>query len=143
MRVGNTFVFSEKDLPGFKGRSFALNNLDADGNPAQGRSFLYEKAKREAKKRENKARFEPYARRPIPKQTAITGVVMREYDCAPVKNQEYLALEKQQTETLLKKPEKEGVSFTDLRPANYGQTAVMSMADKAALNRVTHIISKF
>ena len=115
-----------------------MNEIDEDGNPSQGRSYLYEKARRDAKRKESKGRFEPYTRRPIPKQTAITGAVTREFDCTPVKNEEYAALEILQAEKMLKVPEKEGVSFTDLKPANYNASAGMSMSDKAALNKVSY-----
>lgn len=136
-KPGSAFVFSEKDLPGYKGRSFAMNDIDEDGNPIQGRSYLYEKARRDAKKKETKGRFEPYTRRPIPKQTAIAGVVARDFECTPVKNEEYAALEILQAEKMLKVPKKDGVSFTDLKPANYNASAGMSMSDKAALNKVS------
>lgn len=142
-KPGSAFVFSEKDLPGYKGRSFAMNEIDEDGNPLLGRSYLYEKARRDAKRKESKGRFEPYARRPIPKQTAITGVVSREFECTPVKNEEYAALEILQAEKILKVPEKEGVSFTDLKPANYNASAGMSMSDKAALNKVSHCVRTY
>ncbi len=139
-RPGSAFIFSEKDLPGYKGRSFALNEVDEFGNPSQGRSFLYENARRAARKKENKGRFEPYARRPIPKQTAIAGVVTREFECTPVKNEEYGAIEKLHAEMMLKVPEKEGVSFTNLKPANYGQTGtVMSHADRTALTKASEL----
>jgi len=128
-RPGSAFIFSEKDLPGYKGRP---------GNPLQGRSYLYEKARRDAKRKENKRRLEPYTRRPIPKQTAIAGFVSHDFECTPVKNEEYAALEILQAEKMLKVPEKEGVSFTDLKPANYNAAAGMSMSDKAALNKVIH-----
>lgn len=136
-KPGSAFVFSEKDLPGYKARSFATNEVDEYGNPTQGRSFLYEKARRDAKKKENKGKFEPYSRRPIPKQTAVAGVVTREFECTPVKNAEYLAIEKLQAQTMLKVPEKEGVSFTNLRPANYAQAPGMSMADRTALTKAS------
>ena len=115
-----------------------MNEIDQDGNSLQGRSYLYEKARRDAKRKENKGRFEPYTRRPIPKQTAIAGAVTREFDCTPVKNEEYAALEILQAEKMLKVPEKEEVSFTDLKPANYNASAGMSMSDKAALNKVSY-----
>jgi hypothetical protein len=115
-----------------------MNEIDEDGNSLQGRSYLYEKARRDAKRKENKGRFEPYARRPIPKQTAIAGAVTREFDCTPVKNDEYAALEILKAEKMLKVPEREGVSFTDLKPANYNASAGMSMSDKAALNKVSY-----
>ena len=115
-----------------------MNDVDEDGNPLQGRSYLYEKARRDAKRKENKGRFEPYTRRPIPKQTAIVGLVSHDFECTPVKNEEYAALEILQAVKMLKVPEKEGVSFTDLKPANYNASAGMSMSDKAALNKVIH-----
>lgn len=118
-----------------------MNEVDEYGNPTQGRSRLYEDARRSAKRKENKGRFEPYARRPIPKQTAIAGVVTRELECTPVKNDEYAAIEQLQLETMLKVPEKEGVSFTDLKPANYSQMSVMSMADRTALTKASHIVA--
>jgi len=115
-----------------------MNEIDEDGNSLQGRSYLYEKARRDAKRKEGKGRFEPYSRRPIPKQTAIAGVVMRDFECTPVKNEEYATLEILQAEKMLKVPEKEVVSFKDLKPPNYNASAGMSMSDKAALNKVSH-----
>jgi len=134
---GNAFIFSEKDLPGYKRKSFAMVDPDQDGVSSQGRSILYEKAKREARRKENKGRFEPYARRPIPKHTAINGVVIKEFECSPVKNAEYDAIRKLETQSLLRPVEKEVVSFTNLKPANYLQTQNMSLADKALINKAS------
>ena len=134
-KVGSALVFSEKDLPGYKRKSFTLRDPNDD---SQGRSFLYEKNKREIKKRENKKRFEPYARRPIPKQTAITGFVSAEYECTPVQNDEYWALEKQKTETMLKIKERPATSFTDLKPANFLAAGnVITLQDRSAINKVS------
>src|ERR1700761_2243259 len=95
-KAGQAFVFSEKDLPGYKPKSFAWDDVDEEGNPGQGRSYLYERHKREQKKKENKGRFVPYTRRPIPKQTAIAGTITREFETVPVKNQEFYVLEGKQ-----------------------------------------------
>ena len=103
---GQALVFSEKDLPGYKSKTFAWDDLDEEGNPSQGRSFLYERHKREQKRKEAKGRFQPYSRRPIPKQTAIAGVVAKEFDLVPVKNEEYFVIEARQTAQMLKVPDR-------------------------------------
>ncbi|KIX93053.1 uncharacterized protein Z520_11326 [Fonsecaea multimorphosa CBS 102226] len=110
-RPGQALVFSEKDLPGYKPRTFAWDDVDEEGNPGQGRSFLHERHKREQKKKENKGRFVPYTRRPIPKQTAITGTIAKEFEAVPVKNDEYFVLENKQAAELLKVPEREQAIF--------------------------------
>ncbi|EXJ58819.1 hypothetical protein A1O7_06249 [Cladophialophora yegresii CBS 114405] len=101
-RPGQAFVFSEKDLAGYKPKSFTWDEVDEEGNPGQGRSNLYERHRREQKKKENKGRFVPYSRRPIPKQTAITGTIAREFEAVPVKNDEYFMLESKRAATMLK-----------------------------------------
>ena len=52
-KPGQALVFSEKDLPGYKPKTFAWDDVDEEGNPGQGRSFLYERHWREQKKKEN------------------------------------------------------------------------------------------
>lgn len=73
-RIPNTFVFTEKDLPGYRAPQNALFSEEFQG---QGRSHLYEEAKRDAKKKENHAkRWSPYIRKAIPSKTesqACTG----------------------------------------------------------------------
>ncbi|ETI22211.1 hypothetical protein G647_06284 [Cladophialophora carrionii CBS 160.54] len=101
-RPGQAFVFSERDLAGYKPKSFTWDELDEEGNPGQGRSNLYERHRREQKKKENKGRFVPYSRRPIPKQTAITGTIAREFEAVPVKNDEYFTLESKRAAAMLK-----------------------------------------
>jgi len=137
-RPGQALVFSEKDLPGYKPRTFAWDEIDEEGNPGQGRSFLYERHKRELKRKENKGRFQPYARRPIPKQTAITGVIAKEFEAVPVKNDEFFAMEGRQTAELLKVPEKPQAVFArgDADPSRK-HMPFMSMSDKASVMKVS------
>lgn len=134
-RHGPTFIFSEKDLPGYKSKPFSWDNIDEDGNPGQGRSYLYENNKKIQKRKENKKRFEPYARRPIPKQTAIAGFVTSDLECVPVKNEEYFELEQKRTESLLRLPEKQQTTFVQglyqAKPSNM----YLTMAEKANINR--------
>ena len=60
--VQNTFIFTEKDLPGYRDRGHMLFNA----NQTHGRSYLYEQTKRDAKKRTNRKKWEPYTRKTIP-----------------------------------------------------------------------------
>jgi transcription initiation factor TFIIF subunit beta len=130
-RPGQAFVFSEKDLAGYKPRAFAWDDIDEEGNPGQGRSFLYERHKREVKKKENKGRFVPYSRRPIPKQTAIAGTVAREFEAVPVKNEEYLVLENNKASQMLKPPERDTAVFDPKRDPSRQHVPLMSMSDRA------------
>lgn len=63
--VKNTYVFTEKDKAGYKNAYFD------SGNPTAGRSLLYEQMKREARKKQNKNRFQPYARKSIPSMLEV------------------------------------------------------------------------
>ncbi|KIW12952.1 hypothetical protein PV08_08139 [Exophiala spinifera] len=130
-RPGQAFVFSEKDLPGYKPRAFAWDEIDEEGNPGQGRSYLYERHKRELKKKENKGRFIPYARRPIPKQTAVTGNVAREFEAIPVKNDEYFIIENKKAEQMLRPPERETAVFDPKKDPSKHHIPLMTMTDRA------------
>ncbi|KAK2758739.1 hypothetical protein FQN54_003429 [Arachnomyces sp. PD_36] len=101
--VTNTFVFTEKDLPGFKRQ---------DDKRSYGRSYLYEQQKRDAKRRENsKKKWEPYARKTISKQTSIAARVRDEFNCLPVENEEYRQItEKKALEALRPKRETKFIS---------------------------------
>lgn len=136
-RPGQAMVFSEKDLPGYKPRPFSWDDIDEEGNPGQGRSFLYERHKRELKKKENKGRYTPYTRRPIPKQTAITGTVAKEFEAIPVKNDEYFELENKKAAEMLKPPERDTAIFAtgDEDPAKK-HVPLMSLSDKANVLKV-------
>lgn len=116
-RPRNAFVFSEKDMPGFKRRAIGLR--DEEGGNYHSRSYLYEKNKRDSKRKESKKRFEPYVRRPIPKQTAIAGLVTRELECVPVENEEYRELASYKAKTMLKPKEEVQTSFDNLKAATY------------------------
>jgi len=69
----NTFIFSEKDLPGF--RQFSHDRAPPHWNNKQ----------RIDKKKAPRQNF----RRAVPKQTALAGQVSTEINCLPVENAEY------------------------------------------------------
>ncbi|KIW38119.1 uncharacterized protein PV06_10080 [Exophiala oligosperma] len=130
-RPGQAFVFSEKDLPGYKPRAFAWDEIDEEGNPGQGRSYLYERHKRELKKKENKGRFVPYSRRPIPKQTSVTGTVAREFEAVPVKNDEYFVIENKKAEQMLRPPDRDTAVFDPRKDPSKHHIPLMTMTDRA------------
>lgn len=140
-RPGQALIFSEKDLPGYKSKQFAWDEIDDEGNPGQGRSFLYEKHKREIRKKENKGRFTPYARRPIPKQTAVVGAIEREFDAVPVKNDEFFNIESRQSAVMLKPQQKAEAIWTREDPSRM-QYSMLSMAERANINKVQHLIGR-
>ncbi|KAI9681197.1 MAG: hypothetical protein M1817_002479 [Caeruleum heppii] len=86
----NTFIFSEKDLPGYRTKDGAKSRFTShetkgktpyslNGAVQQGRIQKWEKGKRS----------QPYYKRAIPKQTALAAVINHEVTCLPVENEEY------------------------------------------------------
>jgi len=67
--TSNTFIFSEKDMPGFKSRAIHTLAGKGQGQMVQGRSFLYEDNQKEMKRKENRKRWEPYGRKAIPSRS--------------------------------------------------------------------------
>ena len=59
--VQNSYIFSEKDLPGHKNK--------IDEMFGETRSMLYESMKREARKKATKRKWEPYVRKTIPSKS--------------------------------------------------------------------------
>ncbi|OCK77908.1 hypothetical protein K432DRAFT_384283 [Lepidopterella palustris CBS 459.81] len=76
----NTYIFTEKDLPGYKpnayGRLRAGMGGAADGQDQRSGQYRVQKSK---------SRF----RKAIPKHTTLIGAATREYNCIPVPNQEF------------------------------------------------------
>lgn len=93
----NTYVFSEKDVPGADVRAAAFGET---------RSALYENNKREMRRREQGKKWEPYVRKTVPKQTGLIGRVSEEFNCLPVENAEFRALSEKRALDALK-PKKE------------------------------------
>ncbi|CAI7678925.1 hypothetical protein N7509_004077 [Penicillium cosmopolitanum] len=100
----NTYVFTEKDIPGVENRMATFGET---------RSALYEAQKRDARRREQGKRWEPYVRKTIPKHTALVGQASQEFNCLPVENEEFrLISEKRALEAL--KPKKETMFIKNL-----------------------------
>jgi transcription initiation factor TFIIF subunit beta len=130
--LGQAFVFSQKDAQ----KPFGAAFYDDDGTGLQGRSYLYERNRRERQRKENKdkgKKFEPYARKPITKQTAIAGIVEKDLECVPVKNEEFFILEAQETVNLLKIPERPQATFG--KSGNRQPAYVLSQEEKRKLTR--------
>ncbi|CAZ85590.1 unnamed protein product [Tuber melanosporum] len=95
MEVNNTFVFTEKDMPGFSSK---LNTGGVkEGEPAIPARLLYQHRDRESnsggggggKGNWGKQRYQPYVRKAIPKRTSLVGTVRHECSMSPVINEEY------------------------------------------------------
>jgi transcription initiation factor TFIIF subunit beta len=102
----------------------------------QTRSYLYERNKRERQRKENKEKgkkFEPYARKPITKQTAIAGIVEKDLECVPVKNEEFYVLEARETESMLKIPERPQAIFG--KSGNRQPQYMLSQAEKKKITQ--------
>lgn len=140
-RPGQVLVFSEKDKPGFKAKTFAWDDLDEDGNPGQGRSFLYEQQRKEEKRKENKGRYTPYSRRPIPKLTYINGTVVNEFETLPVPNAELKAFEDQLSRSMLKAPNKQGANLVLVDPSKQYAT-ITTASDRREINKVSLLFSR-
>ncbi|KAH8149625.1 uncharacterized protein LAJ45_06256 [Morchella importuna] len=105
MEVTNTFVFTEKDMPGFSSK---MNTGGVkEGEPPMPPRFLYQDRNKEGggdrgggggggggKGNWGKPqRFQPYIRKAIPKRTALAGTVRHECSMSPVLNTEYKAFQ--------------------------------------------------
>ncbi|KAG4429157.1 hypothetical protein IFR05_015357 [Cadophora sp. M221] len=85
--VKNTFVFTEKDLPGFKSRSRAKFDLASANMPSR---LTRPKNDKPFTKQpyDPYKRFQPYYRKAIPKRTTLAGRVVHEINCIAVDNKE-------------------------------------------------------
>lgn len=134
------FVFSEKDVPGTKRKASKAFGDEEDSNFPL-RSYLFEKNMRGFKRSEDKKAgkpFEPYVRKAVPKQTAIAGVVAREFECAPVENAEFQALQKEKAELMLKPKEEVETSFDQLKDARYLAPGTVGLYGKSVSAKVSY-----
>ena len=100
MEVTNTYVFTEKDMPGYENK---LETGVKEGEPAMPPRFLYQHRQKEREKANPEGaaasgsggknwknnRYTPYVRKAIPKRTALVGTAKHECTVLPVYNDEY------------------------------------------------------
>jgi len=90
----NTFVFTEKDLPGYVAKS-KVSTRQTQGSASLPFSQVaprlgFQDRGRPALSRPDKSKkWQPYYKRAIPKRTSLAGKVQRELNCLPVETQEY------------------------------------------------------
>jgi transcription initiation factor TFIIF subunit beta len=77
--LGNTYVFTEKDLPGFKGQGFGYGQFNRGGQRNFG-GVQDPKARIQKRTKYKKA---------IPKQTALVGHTTRQYAAIPLETREF------------------------------------------------------
>lgn len=136
-RPGEVFVFSEKNKDGYKQRANVWDNLDEDGNPTM-RSQLFQEVLRDEKKKENKGKYRPRARRPIPKIAAIAGTVTQEYDTVPVDNPEHRRLDQQRTADTLKEKEVDRTAITTV-DSRLMYNHILTAAERQNINKVSSL----
>lgn len=131
---GQVFMFSERNKDGYKQRANVWDNLDEDGNPTM-RSQLFNEVLKDERKKENKGKYRPRVRRPIPKVTTLAGTVTHEFDTVPVENPEHKRLEQQRTAALLrpKEVEETGIATVDSR-IMFG--SILTAAERQSINKV-------
>jgi transcription initiation factor TFIIF subunit beta len=76
--LGNTYVFTEKDLPGYKGNAYG--NFNRGGGQGNAGGVHDPKARIQKRSRYKKA---------IPKQTALIGHATRQYNANPLETREF------------------------------------------------------
>ncbi|KAF2459933.1 transcription initiation factor IIF, beta subunit [Lineolata rhizophorae] len=90
----NTYVFSEKDMEGYKPRGFRGAKNQAGGKSAGGPDSKRKDSYRVEKSKDNR-------KKSIPKHTALAGHVIHELSCLPVENEEFNRLMMMRTKKLL------------------------------------------
>ncbi|MCJ1251569.1 hypothetical protein MMC30_008804 [Trapelia coarctata] len=104
---GNTFIFTEKDLPGYnsKAKSSSRHVQDSASLPfsqVAPRPGFPDRGKSTFPKYDKNKKWQPYYKRAVPKKTALAGQVRREINCRPVENQEYRQLMDERAREALK-----------------------------------------
>ncbi|KAF8254201.1 transcription initiation factor IIF, beta subunit [Wilcoxina mikolae CBS 423.85] len=106
MEVTNTYVFTEKDMPGYESK---IETGVKDSDPAIPARIFYQNRCRERGRGEintsgsvgckawNSNRYQPYVRKAIPKMTALVGTAKHECAVLPVYNDEYRAFQMKRT----------------------------------------------
>lgn len=145
-RPGQVMMFSEKNKPGFKQRANVWDNIDEDGNPGQGRSQLYEAKLKEERRKESKdqekQKYTPYVRRPIPKITALEGSVQQEFETVPVVNAEYERFEKIRTDRALRILKGDAIQIVEPNvQLHYG--SIISQTERQNIGRVSTVVEGF
>ncbi|MCJ1449134.1 MAG: hypothetical protein MMC23_009653 [Stictis urceolatum] len=115
----NTFIFTEKDFPGFSQRTKEIGNPSRDG-PAQPfsqaapRIAFHDRFRFGAQQTEKGKRFS-YHRKGVPKKTSFVGQVQTEVNCLPVENEQYRRIMDERTRSELK-PKREIQFITAAAP---------------------------
>jgi transcription initiation factor TFIIF subunit beta len=96
-KVDNTFIFTEKDLPGFKSKSQIPFDPEMANMPARLTRPKFPKGSPDKTPWKVNKTYQPYFRRAIPKKTTLAGRVAHEVNCIAVTNPESERLLAQRT----------------------------------------------
>ncbi|KAI1434705.1 transcription initiation factor IIF, beta subunit-domain-containing protein [Xylaria sp. CBS 124048] len=105
--LANTFLFTEKDLPGFKSRSHGANSdlppyLRRRHEQQQQQQQQRPEDKTQSENGVKKNKYQPRYRKAIPKKTALAGKFRREINCLPVWTEETKHLLKMMSDDAMK-----------------------------------------
>ncbi|MCJ1288316.1 hypothetical protein MMC26_007671 [Xylographa opegraphella] len=102
----NTFVFTEKNLPGYVGKSRISTKYSQDSasmpfSQVAPRLGFQDRGRLASSKLDKNVKWQPYYKKAIPKKTSLAGKVQMELNCLPVETQEYRELMDQRTRQAL------------------------------------------
>ncbi|KAF3089776.1 hypothetical protein TWF569_011917 [Orbilia oligospora] len=112
--VRNTFVFTEKDMPGFENRA---RGIGTDGNPIIPSRLLQPEKNFDRKfgkgGNNNNKKFQPFFRKAIPKRTALVGTVRHEAVVTPVDSIEFAKYLKRKRDIMEEEQRKKHIVVLD------------------------------
>ncbi|EWC46006.1 hypothetical protein DRE_04799 [Drechslerella stenobrocha 248] len=110
--VSNTFVFTEKDMPGFENKA---RGVSGDGNPIIPSRLLQPERPNDKKfgKGNPNKKFTPFFRKAIPKRTALAGTVRHEAVVTPADNLEFAKFLKRKRDIMEEEHRKKHIQVLD------------------------------
>ncbi|KAF3940889.1 hypothetical protein ABW19_dt0200318 [Dactylella cylindrospora] len=125
--VRNTFVFTEKDMPGFENKA---RGVGSDGNPVIPSRLLQPEKTYDRKFGKGK-KFTPFFRKAIPKRTALAGTVKHEAVVTPIDNMEFAKYLKRKKDIMEEEQRKKRIQVLEgttapalLQPGTLGGTGI-------------------
>ncbi|MCJ1464069.1 hypothetical protein MMC07_002681 [Pseudocyphellaria aurata] len=124
----NTFIFTEKDLPGYASRmkGTARKGVGNGGFPndrISNRTAFRDRPRQSLQAGDKSKRWQPNFRKAIPKQTALVGQIRTEINCLPVENGEYHHIMEQRAKETMK-PKRETRFLTEAEAGHGGNLLV-------------------
>ncbi|EPS38587.1 hypothetical protein H072_7687 [Dactylellina haptotyla CBS 200.50] len=134
--VKNTFLFTEKDMPGFENKARGIGN---DGNPIIPSRLLqpektYDRkfGAKGANNNNNGKKFTPFFRKAIPKRTALVGTVRHEAVVTPMDGMEFAKYLKRKRDIMEEEQRKKHIQVLEkILPGAPLPTSIENLFDHA------------